>query len=759
MKTHSLRKLLLATAILATTLPASFNLVALAQTATNPANTTQQVTVTPAATYFSVSGNAGKFMQDMGTRDGLAAGIQDFTLTRQIDDKTRVEFDGRAIFGNKDYLIDFKFQQDDLFKVDLGYKQFYTPYNADGLYFTYNGATAFGSDKAGVSNAMGVTRGTLWLDIQTLLPSLPAFTLHVDHSTRSGDAGSTIMASYAFPASAGVTNNNRGILPAYYHIDQAITTISLDVDQKLDTLTYGAGIWGQHTTTQDATYSITGVSTTVSGSTLGMGNNTTQDTFGGHAYVTGDIGKHLTYGAGALYNQFEYDINSGGRYYYAGTEQIFDPINRANAKSASYGNLFGESTYKEWSASANLTWRPTKDWSVVPSVSFEDYRTDVASGNFGGSLTNTYPASYYEAGNNWFQATEKLEAHYTGLKNWTHTLSAEFDQGTGKNNYRSYTGLTATNLVPGNPNLTKTVYLPNGTPFYLSGTSNNARGLTNQTLTTTKIAYTANWYVTPGLSFAGQAYYKQDSNDYDSPYYVSGTLAHSSNYPGYIHAQKFETTDINVRMTWRPVTWISNVIRYDYQYSTVDTGYYLTRTGTITATGTTTTTITSDLAQTGKTQTHIISENLTITPHPRVNINLNASLVFDQTALPLNVYLTSNITPNSTQYSSGYQTIINADNNYFNAGINAMWNPTDMDTLTLDYTYYRAWNFVNNARVTVPYGQDETQNTVALAWNRRLTANLSFGLGYIYAQYKNPTQGGKLNYHANGITGNIHYKF
>lgn len=726
MKTNYSRKFVMATAALFATLSASFIPGALAQAASTDASATQQVTITPAATYFSVSGNAAQFKQDMGTRDSLAAGIQDFTLTRQIDDKTRVDFNGHAIFGNKDYGFDFKFQQDDLFKVNLGYKQFFTAYNGDGGYFTLNGKSAFGSDYASATNELGVTRGTLWLDIQTLLPNLPTFTLHLDRGTRTGAAGSTIMAGLGTTAVSGLPS--RGILPAYNYIDEIVNTISLDINQEFNSFAYGAGVWGQRATTDDAIYYVsTPKIGATAGTTVGTGNNTTTDTGGAHAYVTGNIGKYITYGAGGLYNQYQYNINpDSGRYTYAGTDLIYDPINRANASSATIASMAGKGTYKEWEGSANLAWRPIKDLSIVPSVNFEDYRTDMMADYCGASLTSTTPTSLTTSNNNWFQATEKLEIRYAGLKNWTHTLVGEFDQGTGAGSFATYANPTTTNTL-GN------------------------HSTTNQTSNTFKIAYTGNWYARSNLSFAGQVYYKSDNNDYDTP--ASSRGNGNFNYPGYMTTQGFKTLDCNIRMTWRPAAWISNVIRYDYQRSTVDTAYQ-----NVVVTGTALP-VTVPSVQSGKTQTHIISENLTITPHPRLSINLNCSLVFDQTVVPPNVYYASYSANPAATYDSGKQIVINADNNYFNGGVNATWLVNDQDTLTLDYTYYRAWNFVNNSAVSLPLGQDETQHIATLSWNRRLTASLDFTLGYTYAQYKNPTMGGNLDYTANGFSGSLRYKF
>jgi len=728
MKTHYFRKFGIAAVILAAALPVSFSALATraaaqAETTTSGTDNAAQITIAPTATYYHVSGNKAKFQEDMGQRAGASAGIQSFAYGKQIDDKTRVDFEGRAIFGNEDYLLHFTIQKDDWFKVDFGYKQFFTPYDGDGGYFSLNGQSFSGSDYTNATNQLGITRSDFWVDITTLFPNLPTFTLHFDRSARYGTAGSTIWG----PPSAGASvTGGRGIIPGYYYINESITTVSLDISQQLKSFSYGAGVWGQHTTTQDAVYYVSTAKTQNSaGASVGTGNNTTQDTVGAHAYVTGAINKYLTYGASGIYNQFEYDITSdSGRYTYAGTDLVYDPISRANATSASVANLLGEGTYKEWEGSANLCWRPTQNWAVVPSIDFQNYRTDMMADYTGSSLAPDAPiTSMTNSSNNWFQSTEKLEIHYTGLKNWTHTLSGEFNQGTGSNSFLT--------------------------------TPTGGRGITNQTSYTTKIAYTANWYVAPGLSFSGQYYYKNDRNNYDTPgatrYSINAAGTKSSlNYPGFMTDQSFETNDFNIRMTWRPFTWVSNVFRYDYQRSTVSTGYQNTFP---------TPALIIPTAQTSKLQTHIISENLSFTPATRLFINLNGSVVFDQTALPLNVYLAS-ATPAANGYYSGNQQVVNSDNNYFNAGFTVLYAATDIDDVSLDYNYYKTWNFVNNNTNGLPLGQNEHQYIITIGWTRHFAKpNLQFNLGYTYIGYKNASMGGNLDYHANGITGTLRYKF
>src|SRR5206468_1507252 len=79
--------------------------------------------------------------------------------------------------------------------------------------------------------------------------------------------------------------------------------------------------------------------------------------------------------------------------------------------------------------------------------------------------------------------------------------------------------------------------------------------------------------------------------------------------------QKFETDDMNVRATWRALSTLTLITRYDFQLSTVDTkGAFLNE------------------IQSAEITSHIISESISWTPLNRLYLQASASYALDSTA-------------------------------------------------------------------------------------------------------------------------------
>ncbi len=699
----------------------------LADAASSPAanndGTTASTLVVGDAGYFRVSGNKGRFQQDLGAKaNAITGGINAFKYAKIIDPTSNIAVNGTAEANLGDYSFDFKYTKENWFSLSAGIKQFRTWYDgAGGAY--YNGSTSVYYPAS--DNELFVDRRSFWIDARTNFDeSKPNLALRYERNVRTGTKSSTILGST--PTGAG----GKAIAPALYNLDETVDLFTADVVQNLEKFQWGAGIRVEHDNINNAVDS-TGFTSlpnaAPAGSVWDNRDQSTADMFSIHAFVTGELHKKLSYGAGADFTTL--DTNLGGsQIQYSGVDPVYDPTQRASI-SKRYDNLSGGSSLKRWTANANVSWRPTKNWTIVPSLRFQNYTTETMASWM---ATGATPYASTMGDDNWFDATEAIEARYTRFKSWTHTITVQALQGTGRNTQNSWNGVAdpAANWT--------------GAP---------ARGYNDQKQTryTEKIAYSANWYTRPGLSFAGQYYYKYDRNYSEIPYGQHTTIVNGSTprYPGYITSQGFETHDFNIRMTWRPLTSLSSVTRYDFQVSKVYTGYGLAPQATTPA-ASPANPYDHPRRQSGRSSSQIISENITYTPHHRVYINANASLIFDQGSTPAVAV--------GTVSGATKSAVINSDNNYFNAGMNVVYVATDLDDISLDYTYYRTWNFVNNAPVGLPYGQNEKQHIVALEWARRLTAYLHFNLRYTYANYNN-AGAGNLNYHANGIYGRVQYKF
>src|SRR5690606_28160092 len=133
---------------------------------------------------------------------------------------------------------------------------------------------------------------------------------------------------------------------------------------------------------------------------------------------------------------------------------------------------------------------------------------------------------------------------YTGAEDWTHSVRAEWAQGDGE--------------------LMEELVEVHTGAIDLDRDTELDRAMQRYT-------YTANWYARPGLTFAAQAYYRLRINDFDNIRDSTPGPGGGDRYPAYIIGQDFETTDFNIRMTWRPDPSLTLVTRYDRQSNSVTT--------------------------------------------------------------------------------------------------------------------------------------------------------------------------------------------
>src|SRR5690606_32329287 len=143
-------------------------------------------------------------------------------------------------------------------------------------------------------------------------------------------------------------------------------------------------------------------------------------------------------------------------------------------------------------------------------------------------------------------------------------------------------------------------------------------------------------------------------------------------YPAYITDQDFQTHDFNVRLSWRPAALVGLVTRYDHQQSKIKSN----------EAGLATT-------QSSKVISHIISQSVTVSPSSRLYLTGNVNLTWDTMRTPAIAF------------------VQHADNNYVNASLGGGYAVAKLDDLYLDYSFFRADNYIDASALTLPYGLDQ----------------------------------------------------
>ncbi len=386
---------------------------------------------------------------------------------------------------------------------------------------------------------------------------------------------------------------------------------------------------------------------------------------------------------------------TGSRIIGAGYDPVFDPT---LARFPGFTGLTGGSELRQHVASFSLAWFPTKTISVVPSVRFD------ALGLDSGTLFNLTPlgASSLQsmaATQDFLDLSQRLEVRYTGWTNWVFYVRGDWDQSDGDLRERQIA------VTSGALQFQRQTDFSRFTQKYTAG---------------------ANWYPWRKLNMAAQYYHKRRENDFDHNIDTTSNIG-GKRYPAFLTRQDFDTHDANMRVTWRPWTQFTSVSRYDFQVSTIDTGA-------------------NGLAaiQSADMNSHVFSQSLTWSPLSRLYVQGVYSYVMDTTSTP-------------ADQPGGV--VLEAENNYWDAGVSLGYALDKRTDLEGAYHYYEADNFVDNSAVGQPYGAGFREHRVTAAIIRRITPNMRLILRYGWFANDDITFGGNQDYRAHIVQTTLQCRF
>ncbi|MDD2765790.1 MAG: hypothetical protein PHE83_17645 [Opitutaceae bacterium] len=649
------------------------------------------------------TGDRAGFQKRYGLNKSGFGGIDGFNFTRDLDKSTTLTASGHAfLIGNNDYLLDLRVTREDVGFINIGLKGFRSWFDGNGGYFPPN------SQSFNLYDAdLHVDRSNLWLEAGYVPAEGPHFNFRYDYLTRKGLKDSTIWGDTSLTAG----NGTRAIAPAFLRLDEQrhILNASMFKDgegtnwnittryeaSKLDNAREIRRRPGESTVDRDVTQK----------------DGVDSDLFMVHSSFEKNLSERLLLTSGAAYYTIDTTLE-GSRIYGTSYDPVFDPAYaRRQYHDEGFYDLEGGTQMRQTMATLSLMYTPNEVWAIVPSLRAEKTTWD-ADADFIETAVGAAPALAMgyedlnsESNKNWRELAATLETRYTGIKNWTFNARGEL--------ISSY-GTLSEDLIE----------LETGVDA-LYRTTNFRRDAQ-------KIALTGNWYARPGLSFSAQYYWKGRQNSFNNTRTsVNPAPTSGDRYPAYITNQDFETNDLNLRATWRPLSTVRLVTRYDYQESTIRTQE-----------------IGLPSAQSGKLTSHVISETATWNPLARWYLQGSANVVFDQT-----------VTPASTLTGAAEGIVLNSDNNYINAAVSTGYALDDKTDVTVDYNFYRANNFVDNSNRSLPYGASATEHYVSVTWQRRVSPRMQYAIKYAYADNDDKTSGGLRNYRAHLLYTKIQYYF
>ena len=624
----------------------------------------------------STSGNRAQFQERWGMKQGVLGGIQDFHYELMFGKKGMLELDGRAMYGGEDYSVKLQVVDPDRGFLRAGFRQFRTWYDGSAGYVPATGsAISLGNDE------LSLNRGEFWIEAGLTPPDGPMLTLKLARDYRKGTKDSLI---WGDSTQGGVT---RGMVPSFRELDEIRNRVLADLKHTIGRSDFGIGI------RVDMVENDSKFKERRTPEAAGVGNRyVTQrdvfesDMFNVRAFTETRINDQTLLTSGYSYTRMDTDLG-GSRIYGASFDAPYSPA----YVDSGYTSLSGGSIVDQYVMNLSLRMEPFPDFVIVPSLRAEKIDT---GDNSTYSVANV-PTGITTVQSGFLTVSEALEARFTGFTNWVLYARGEWSEGDGYLREQS-------------------------TPVILRNTDSERF--------TQKYTLGANWYPLRRLHFSGQYYHKTADNDYthltDS---TANTLVAGNRYPAFMRENNFQTDDVNVRATWRPLPNITSVTRYDYQISGINMrGDNL---GSV---------------ESGRTIAHIVSQNLTWVPWTRLFLQGSFSYALDSTTTPA---------------SSITTTVTDAHNDYWQTSAALTFVVDDRTDLQASYFYYRANNFINNSSVSMPYGTSANDHAVNVGLIRNFSKTVRGSLSYGYFRHRDETSGGIDNYDAHLIFSTVTYRF
>ena len=545
-------------------------------------------------------------------------------------------------------------------------------------------------------DALGINRGEFSLEAGLTLDKKPQVKFKYTHSFRDGEKSST---SWGITHPGGVT---RGLSPSFYDIDESRDAFQLDVTHRILKSDVGVGLRYEIGNLDDS-LKITQAPGEPSQQKVTDKQNTGYDLFNANAFTETWLKDKLLLSTGFSFSDLDNDF-SGSRIY--GSD--FDVSYAPNALSgAGYFNLNGGSHAQEYVANVNLLAMPTKTLTIVPSVRLQREDTDAS---FTGMQTLGANAAVPFSGSSASGLTdvrERLDARYTGLTNWTFFGRGEWTEGQG--NVSEFGGTGPVGGIGLQP---------------IQRRTEDNRFFEKYTLG-------SRWYPLRTVTVDAGGYYKFNRYDYDNTRDSTPNDSTSPNrYPAYLVMQNFETLDGNFTLTLRPVTAVTLVSRYEYQVSMIHT-----KPDPISGLANT---------QSADMTSHIFAQNISWTPWSRLFLQAGFNYVASELETPV------------TDFT---QAILDAQNNYWTLNFNSGFVVNDKTDFNVNYFYYRADDFKNNAASGVPYGSGAQEHGVTATLVRRISKNVKMTLRYGFFHSDDDLYGGHRNFDAHGIMSTLQYRF
>ena len=630
-----------------------------------------------------VQGSQAEFKRRMGRPSGAFGGIDDFHFEKWVGENGLFLMDAKARLGDEDYDFSLKYTDSEIGEIAGGYRENRTFYNGSGGYDPATD-TWFPLDQ----DELFIDRGMAWVSGRLAIESWPEFTFDYAHLFTRGNKNSLVWA----PA---LSAQGKAISSSFRNIDESQDRISLGARHTLGNTELGAGVRIESGSRSDSLNQRYDPETS-SESRLTQKHVTDTDLFGTHAYTETRFNERWFFSSGYAITQLDTDFR-GDRIFALEYDAVYDP---SLARGQGFLGLTGGSRVDQHVATLNLMYQPAKGLTITPSIRIEHQDIEGRSTWLDTPSSTAFRQGLSEQG--FIDLSERLEARYTGLKEWVFYLRGDWLQGDGDLEERQLA------LASGLVDFERDTDFSRFQHKYTAG---------------------ANWYPMQRLSVGAQYYRKSRSNDFD---HVNDSIDNIglNRYPAYLNRYNFDLDDVNLRVTVRPHSSLTLVSRFDYQQSEIR----------LRADG-------LSSLDAAEQNAYIFSQSATWSPWSRVYLQGNFNYVLDDTTTP------------ASQDPALSALVQNARNDYWNTSAIIGYLIDTRTEIEAQYQYFRSDNYVDNSAVTQPYGADNTDHGVTVTLTRRIRENMRWNLSYGFFKHSSDTYGGWNDYEAHLVSTGLQYRF
>ena len=669
---------------------------------------------------FLAGGDQDQAQQIQHWRQGGFGGIEDLHLQGNVNTNVVYTLDGNTIYDQNDYDL----------KLRLEYPQkWYLQFKMDNYRSWSDNIGGFypptGTLYSAPNEALALDRGDFSFEAGVTPAKLPALTFKYTRSYRDGDKDSTIWG----PVNPNLPNAEvQGLAPSFYDLNETVDAFDLDAKKTVKGTDLDAGLHYEHGVLNDGLDQefYPGEPT---GSDVTQQEKDDYDMFSAHASSETWIKPNLMLSAGGMFANMD-DNFSGSQIYGDGFNAPYTP---GPYNGVGYYDLTGNSHMADYVADLDLLAIPVKTFTIVPSIRAQKETTAADSSGTGTDSSYDYESAtgpfMGQSSQDQIDVTEALDLRYTGITNWVFSARGEWNEGQG--NVNETGGITPTNGF-----LYSSLGAP-ATPITEYFAVNN---LTDDSRWFQKYSVNARWYPLYRLVINAGGYYQNDKYNYSFPVDSTPNNAglYNNLYPGFLAMQRFQTYDGNLRVTWHPFSTVTLTPRYEFQYSTVDTAPDNS----------------SGLfpeVQAATMTTHIVGTDVGWIPWSRLDFQAGFDYVLSETKTPASDYT---------------EAVLNSENNYWTLNFGSSFIVSDKTTFNVDYFYYQADDYVNNASTIVnnasagePYGAGSREHAVTATLTRQMNPHWRVSLKYGYYNYNDALTGGNSNFQAQLVMATMQYRF